>query len=96
MREKRKTCLNNVSVFAFSNTVVFRSVRWGCKMGNACCGKKRTESNEFSTIIRIKSFDFELEMVFHNGFESNESFSSLGFRFERIKPCISGILIDKD
>ena len=65
-------------------------------MSNTSFRKEILEAQIFSSIVRIKSDDFVLQVIFHNGFIMLKNFLASNFSFEWIKPDVFCKVINKD
>jgi hypothetical protein len=54
MREKSKTCFNNVEVSPFRKTILFRCVRWSGEVRDIIKCKKVSKRNILTVIIRVQ------------------------------------------
>jgi hypothetical protein len=72
MREKSETYLNDMEVFSFRKTIVFKCVRWSGEMGDAMKSKKVSKCHIFTIIIIVQGMNVLIEVFLCNGFEPNE------------------------
>ena len=81
--------------FAFSESIVFRSVWWDSAVRDAMSDKKRSEFEKFSTIVSEKSFNGEIKLFFNKILKLWKNNRDIIFVFKRIQPSISREMINK-
>jgi hypothetical protein len=76
-----ETSFNNMTVFAFNNTVLLRGIRTRHPMRDANTLKIAMKAVILTTPIGLDSFDFAIEEPFNMGLESIENLRNVRLMF---------------
>ncbi|KAK2432598.1 hypothetical protein QL285_017976 [Trifolium repens] len=94
MERKAPSNIENVLMLSFNNSILLRSLNTSLLMEDSFRKKKITHG-KFSAIIRPKTFQSSVKLIFNIGNKVNKTLSSFIFRFEKYNPSKSRIIIDK-
>jgi len=66
-----------------------------CKMTNTMSIKDRSKFDKFTTVVRIKIFNFLRKLIFNHSGKLDKDRRHIRLIMHRIKPSILGKIIDK-
>ena len=83
-----------MAVFALEDSIELRCMRRSSVVSDSVGSKKGSEGYILATIIRVESSNSLLQFIFSQRSKCNEGIFDLELKFERVEPCVLGIVID--
>ena len=93
--QEGKTYFNDMTVFAFSRTVLLVCMWTRNMMINAYASKERIEFFILSSPVTLDCNDFLVKLTFNKFLEFLEDREDFGFELKQVYPCKFTIVINK-